>query len=197
MAEIRSTMDMVMERAAKMAADSKENTVNDAAEKVGMRLAAEHLQKGDGSLMAVLKEQKQEDQLAILKGMSETLLRNIVLPRDEDLLESSMNALQCVAELSSGEVSNICSEIQQILTQYSQHKEQMMQQIDDAIRNQLKQKLAEQGAELREDVTINPAMHPQYHEEVNRVLTDLNNQYNEALDQRKDMIRQRLIPATS
>ncbi len=195
MAEIRSTMDMVMERAAKMAADSKDNAVNDAAEKVGMRLAAEHLQKGDGSLMAMLKEQKQEDQLAILKGMSETLLRNIVLPRDEDLLESSMKALQCVAELSSGEVSNICGEIQQILTQYSQHKEQMMQQIDDAIRNQLKQKLAEQGAELSEDVTINPAMHPQYHEEVNRVLTDLNNQYNEALDQRKDMIRQRLIPA--
>ncbi len=195
MAEIRSTMDMVMERAAKMAADSKDNAVNDAAEKVGMRLAAEHLQKGDGSLMTMLKEQKQEDQLAILKGMSETLLRNIVLPRDEDLLESSMKALQCVAELSSGEVSNICSEIQQILTQYNQHKEQMMQQIDDAIRNQLKQKLAEQGAELSEDVTINPAMHPQYHEEVNRVLTDLNNQYNEALDQRKDMIRQRLIPA--
>ena len=73
---------------------------------------------------------------------------------------------------------------------------QMMQQIDDAIRTQLKQKLAEQGTELSEDVTINPAMHPQYQEEVNRVLIDLNSQYNEALDQRKDMIRQRLIPET-
>lgn len=195
MAEIRSTMDMVMERAAKMAADSKENTENDAAERTGMRLAAEHLQTGDGNLMSILQEQNKDDQLAILKGMTDTLLRNIVLPRDEHLLEGSMTALQCVADLSSSEVSSICGELQQILTQYSQHKEQMMQQIDDAIRNQLKQKLAEQGTELSDDMSINPAMHPQYQEEVSRVLSDLNSQYNEALDQRKEMIRQRVVPA--
>ena len=41
MAEIRSTMDMVMERAAKMAADSKDSAVNEGAEKVGMRLEKE------------------------------------------------------------------------------------------------------------------------------------------------------------
>jgi len=122
-------------------------------------------------------------------------LRNIVLPRDEYLLESSMRALQCVADLSPSEVSSTSGELQQILTQYSQHKEQMLQQIDDAIRNQLKQKLAEQGTELSDDTAINPAMHPQYQEEVNRVLIDLNNQYNEALDQRKDMIRQQLVPS--
>ena len=195
MAEIRSTMDMVMERAAKMAADAKTSSENETAERVGMRLAAEYLQNNENNLLAKLKEQKKEDQIAILKGMTDTLLRNIVLPRDELLLESSTKALEGVSSISSGEVASICGELQQILSQYNQHKDQMLQQLDEAIINQLKQKLAQQGATLSDDVTINPAMHPQYQEEISKMLADLNGQYNEALDQRKDMIRQRLVPA--
>jgi hypothetical protein len=35
-------------------------------------------------------------------------------------------------------------------------------------------------------------MHPQYKEELAKTMTSLNNQYNEALDQRKQMILQYL-----
>ena len=39
-------------------------------------------------------------------------------------------------------------------------------------------------------MAMNPAMHPQFQEEMARMLSDLNTQYNQALDQRKEMIRQ-------
>lgn len=192
MAEIRSTMDMVMERAAKIAAEAEESGSDETAAQQGMRLAAGYLNSGEGNLQTILLEQKKEEQAAILKGMVDTLLRNIVLPRDEILLQNSAKALDAIMELASGDVSSACSELQQLLNQYSQHKEQMLQQLEDAIRQQLEQHLAQQGTQLTEDMTINPAMHPKYQEEVDKMLTDLNGQYNEAFDQRKEMIRQQL-----
>lgn len=192
MAEIRSTIDMVMERAARMAAESKEDTKGETAVREGMRLAAEHLQQEEGDL-ATLEKQKPEDRKAILQGMMETLLRNIVLPRDQMLLQTSMKALDAVVKIAPGDVTAACTELQQLLSQYSQHKEQMKNQLDDAIRSQLEQKLAQQGTQLTEEMSINPAMHPQYKEELERMITGLNGQYNEALDQRKALIRQQSL----
>lgn len=193
MAEIRSTIDMVMERAARMAAESKEDTKGETAVREGMRLAAEHLQQEEGDLLATLEKQKPEDRKAILQGMMETLLRNIVLPRDQMLLQTSMKALDAVVKIAPGDVTAACTELQQLLSQYSQHKEQMKNQLDDAIRSQLEQKLAQQGTQLTEEMSINPAMHPQYKEELERMITGLNGQYNEALDQRKALIRQQSL----
>lgn len=196
MAEIRSTMDMVMERAAKIAAEAEDKPDDESSALQGMRLAAEYLKNGEGDLKATLQEQKKEEQPAILRGMVDTLLRNIVLPRDEMLLENSSKALKAVSSLATtAEASSTCGELEQILNQYSQHKDQMVQQLEDAIRQQLEQHLTQQGAKLSDDVAINPAMHPKYQEELDKMLTDLNGQYNEALDQRKNMIRQNLVMA--
>ena len=192
MAEIRSTIDMVMERAAKIAAEAADSNDEENSAHHGMRLAAEYLKNGDIDLQSTLLEQKKEEQAAILKGMVDTLLRNIVLPRDEMLLENSGKALRAVSALASAEVSSICGELEQILNQYSQHKDQMVQQLEEAIRQQLEQHLAQQGAKLSDDVAINPTMHPKYQDELDKMLTDLNGQYNDALDQRKNMIRQNL-----
>ncbi|MDJ0622475.1 MAG: hypothetical protein QNJ17_05900 [Desulfocapsaceae bacterium] len=193
MAEIRSTLDMVMERAAKIAAEADDKLDEESSTHQGMRLAAEYLRNGDSDLQTILQAQKKEEQPAILKGMVDTLLRNIVLPRDEMLLENSGKALRAVSSLATPEISSTCAELEQLLNQYSQHKDQMVQQLEDAIRQQLEQHLAQQGAKLSDDVAINPAMHPKYQEELDKMLTDLNGQYNEALDQRKNLIKQNLV----
>jgi len=178
-----------------MAAEAKDDTGGEESLHEGMRLAAEYLQGADIDLTLRLQEYSPKDRPAVLRGIADTLLRNIVLPRDEILLENSLKALAGVSELAPGDVSSICQELQQILNQYSQHKEQMQQQLDDAIRSQLEQKLAQQGTQLSGDMEINPAMHPQYQEELEKMMTSLNSQYNEALDQRKLQIRQRLTAA--
>jgi hypothetical protein len=123
------------------------------------------------------------------------LLRNIVLPRDEQLQASGKIALRGVLSLGgkSGEITSICQELDQILEQYGQHKEQMTQQLEDAIRAQLEQQQRGQGR--KDPAPVNPAMHPQYREELAKMLTSLNNQYNDAMKQRKEMILERFSPA--
>jgi hypothetical protein len=128
--------------------------------------------------------------------MTQTLLRNITLPRTKELQASAELALQAVLALAGkkNEVITICRELEQILKQYGQHKDQMTKQLEDAIKAQLEQQSAARGQAGK--VNINPAMHPQYREELSRMLTGLNNQYNDAMDQRKTMILQLLSPAT-
>jgi hypothetical protein len=196
MAEIQSTMEKVLERAAKMAAGAGEQETTEDLEKLGMRMAAAFLSEKDKSLVEDLLKQPADRQMAIRAGMAKTLLRNIVLPRDKELVESGKKALQGLLDLgqSAGELATICAEIQQLLGSYNQHKEQLKQQLENAIRTQLEQKMSHQKGKVSGQVTMNPAMHPQYQEEWSRMLTDLNSQYNLALDQRKKMIQQRLTP---
>lgn len=196
MAEIKSTMDMVLERAAKMSAAATEPVDNEDLIKVGMRLAADFLNKKEIDLSKELDAQPGENQVEIRKGMAQTLLRNIVLPRDEQLELSGKQALNGILALggSGGDIQSICEELGQILEQYGNHKEQTTRQLEDAIKAQMEQQQEGEGQGSQAD--INPATHPQYREELGKVLTSLNNQYNEAMNQRKEMILQRFSPAT-
>ena len=193
MAEIRSTMDMVMERAARMAAEAEETSADDSHHNEGMRLAAAYL-NGDGTnLLEQLKSKAPEEQMAVRGGMARTLLRNIVLPRDEKISEQSLHSLMGLQELSgnSSDITTLCSELKQILEQYGQHREQVKQQFDESILNQLKMQLQQQGMTVDDEMALNPTMHPQYQEEWARTSAELNGQYNDALDQRKELIGQR------
>jgi hypothetical protein len=186
-------MDMVLERAAKMAAATTQDVDNEDMVKTGMRLAADFLNQKETDLAQLLAAQPAQDQVAIRKGMAQTLLRNIVLPRDEQLQASGKIALQGVLAIDgkSAEIKAICQELEQLLEQYGRHKEQMTQQLEDAIRAQLEQ---QQMAKGREGQPVNPAMHPQYREELSKMLMSLNNQYNDAMKQRKEMILERFSP---
>jgi hypothetical protein len=70
----------------------------------------------------------------------------------------------------------------------------MTQQLEDAIKAQLEQQQMGQGRAGQ--TPVNPAMHPQYREELSKMLTSLNNQYNDAMKQRKELILERFSLAT-
>ncbi|HBT96564.1 MAG TPA: hypothetical protein DEB25_02425 [Desulfobulbaceae bacterium] len=192
MAEIKSTLDMVLARAARIAAesDAQEDSGEDTV-KEGMRLAAGFLNQPDGdSLAAMLSGQNTDRQAALRQGMARALLRNIVLPRDEALKERSELAikgiLDLMAEKSGAAVTGACSELGQLLDQYSKHKAQMTKQLEDLLLNQLEQQYTARG--LQPPARLTAAMNPKYKDELARMLLDLNSQYDQAMDQRKEII---------
>jgi hypothetical protein len=188
MAEIKSTLEMALARAEKLAAAAAGADSEELLRK-GMKLGADFLADKEIDLKAELGRQQGKDRDELLKGVFKTLLRNIVLPRDETLRASSMKAVKAISALAgnSGEIQTICGELTQILDQYNQHKEQTRLQLEDAIRNQLRQQMAQRGQKEPQG-DINPAMHPQYRDELAKMVTSLNSQYNDAMDQRKAAI---------
>jgi len=193
MAEIRSTLDMVMERAARMAARAEDVPADQETEQRGMRLVAEFLSGKQPELTPLLQQEAPADQMAIRRGMAKALIRNIVIPRDELLMAGSVTAISGLMDLvgETGEMESVCNELKQLLEQYTQHKEQIKQQLEDAIQAQLAQQVQEQTGESGDPMAIDPTRHPQYQKEWAQAQANLNDQYTEAFDQRKEILMQR------
>ncbi|MEA2084100.1 MAG: hypothetical protein U9O82_07670, partial [Thermodesulfobacteriota bacterium] len=100
MAEIKSTLEKVMERLAVMDAESAGDEF-DSEEKIkdGMRLGARFLRGEVTGPDQVLNDYSEADGSLIRKGFTRTMLRNITLPREADRQKESETAMQGLLEI--------------------------------------------------------------------------------------------------
>ena len=195
MTEIRSTMDLVLERAARMGKASADELEQEDIRKQGMKLAAEFLDSKLDNLMNSLSELPGKKQMAVRQGMVEVLLRNIFLPRDEVAKERTDRAAAGIVELGggAGDLNSICAEMQHILGQYNQHREQLKTQLEEQVKVQYEQLLAQQrGGMPGESANPELALQAKVKEEWARLETELSDQYNQALEQHKSTLKERL-----
>jgi hypothetical protein len=194
MAEIKSTMDLVMERAARIGKASSVDLQQDEARKKGMQLAAEYLEGTVADLVEGMSSEPGDVQTSMRTGMAEGLLRNIFLPRDDTQQGRTEKAFQGLIELAggAGDVASICRELQQILGGYMQHREELRSQLEEQIKMQYQQLLAQQEGAGGEGYQVDPTRQPKFHEEWGRVEAELTSRYNEALEQHKAQLKQRL-----
>lgn len=193
MAEIRSTMDLVMEKAARMGKASSDEIQQEAAIKDGMQLAAEFLNSPAKALSAVLAERPGPEQASNRKGMLDVLLRNIFLARDDSALPRIETALRGIIDLGgeAGDLNTICGELQNIVSQYGKHREQYYEQLKQQMTMQIQQMLAQKGMQS-DGIAIDPTHEPQFKEEWTRIEGELNGQYEQALEQGRTQLKQRL-----
>ena len=183
-----------MERAARMGRASDDELQQEDQSKEGMKLAANFLDEKIESLMTALAEQPEKKQMGIRSGMVDTLLRNIFLHRDEMGKERTEKAAQGIREISgdAGEVGSICAEMQNILGQYNQHREQLHQQLEEQMRMQYEQIMAQQDQQQPGGPNLEQALQAKVDEELGKMEAELADQYNQALEQYKGAIRERL-----
>ena len=194
MAEIKSTMELVLERAARMGKASSEEIAIDEAKKKGMQLIAAYLDGNDDSPSQLLAKQDPQEQPAVRQGMAEALLRNIFLPRDEDAQKRTEQAARGFIDLAggAGDIVSICQEMQHVIGQYRQHRDQLRSQLEEQMRMQYEQLLARQMGGQAEGMQIDPTTQPKFQEEWGRVEAELDGQYNQALAQYREQLQQRL-----
>lgn len=195
MAEIKSTMELVLERAAQMGKATSAEIEQDEAKKTGMQLIAAFLEGKEESPSKLLADQEPTKQTAIRLGMAETLLRNLFLPRDEHAQERTELATRGLLDISggAGDVVSICQDMQHIIGQYRQHREQLHGQLEEQVRMQYEQAVAQQMGGQAEGLNIDPTMQPKFKEEWARVEAELDSQYNQALNQHREQLKQRLV----
>ena len=141
MAEIKSTLEKVMERAAAMGNANKDEIAAEERVRDGMRMGGDYL-KGEKVDFSSVLEQK-SDSVLIKRGLVQAFLRNIVLPRDNDQ-QRAERAMQGLLELGkgSGDLMSIFKDMKGILDHYLQHKKEVFQQVEDVFRQQMEQAVA-------------------------------------------------------
>jgi hypothetical protein len=192
MAEIKSTLEKVLERAATMGQASKEELASEEKYKQGMRLAADYLH-GKAPDLSESHDTLEVEPL-FRKGLVEVFLRNIILPRDEDQQRTD-RAMQGLLELgqNSGELATIFGEMKQILDHYLQHKQEIRNQVEEAFRQQMEQALAQQTGQAGLGMNADPSLHPKFQEEWTRIKGEVDEQYGQALEQHKNMVAQKFL----
>jgi hypothetical protein len=192
MAEIKSTLEKVMERAASMGHATQEEIATEERVKDGMRMAANYLRGEEVGFSDALEQTSSS--VLIKKGLVQAFLRNITLPRDDDQ-QRAERATQGLLALGkeSGDLLSIFKDMQGILDHYLQHKKEILQQVEDAFRQQMEQAMAQQTGQAGLGMNVDPKLHPKFQEEWMKVKSDLDTQYNQALDQHKDLVAQRFL----
>ena len=192
MAEIKSTMQLVLERAARMGVASADELHKEDSQKKGMQLAADYLANGEADLAKLLQAEPAESQKNLREGMITSLLRNLFLPRDEDGEKRLAWAMQGLIELNKtkAEVASLCEKLKGIIGQYSQHRSQLYEQLKEQLRAQIQQILAREASGARVDASkIDPTVEPRFKEEWARLEGELNSQYGQAIEQYRMELR--------
>ena len=194
MAEIKSTLELVMEKAARLGTATDQEIREQRARENGMRLASVYVSAGEDHLPSLLEKEPAEVQMATRRGMIDTLLRNILLPREELQQQRVNRALEGIVELGgkAGDIVSICRDLEHIARQYIQHRTQLRQQLEEQVRMQYEQLLSQQAGLSGGELKIDPTMQPKFKEEWNRIETELDAQYNQAIEQHKGLLQQRL-----
>lgn len=190
MAGIKSTMDLVMERAARMGMATPDEMRHEECLKKGMQTTAEYLNGTKPSLLEMLGAYDQSEQTAIRKGMLASLLRNLFLPREEEGIKRIERAVRGIVELNQGggDIAALCQELQTIASQYGQHRKQLYEQLKEQMRMQIEQMLMRKGLKT-DGMKIDPTMEPQFKEQWARLEMDLDTQYGQALEQFKAQLK--------
>ena len=194
MAEIKSTMELVMERAARIGRASSEELLQEEARKKGMQLTCAYL---DGKLTRLNDEiarQELDIQDIMRHGMVESLTRNIFLARDDLQQQRVEKATQGIINLGgdAGDLVSICQELLNVLGGYNKHREQLRGQLEDQVRMQYEQLLVQQTGGQPGNLNMDVTLQPKFKEEWGRIEAELNGQYSQAIDQYKIQLKQRL-----
>lgn len=190
MAGIKSTMDLVMERAARMGMATPEEMRHEENLKKGMQSTVDFLNGTKPSLLEILAESASAEQESVRKGMLTSLLRNLFLPRDEEGISRIERAINGIVELNAAtpDIGALCRELQTIALQYGQHRQQLHDQLKEQMRMQIEQMLIRKGMKP-DSLKFDPTTEPQFKEQWSRLEADLDGQYGQALDQFKAQLK--------
>ncbi len=190
MAGIKSTMDLVMERAARMGVATPEEMRHEENLKKGMQSTVDFLNGITPSLAEILDGFSAGEQASTRKGMLTSLIRNLFLPRDEDGIARIERAIKGIVELNAAtpDVGALCRELQTIALQYGQHRQQLHDQLKEQVRMQIEQMLIRKGMQP-DSIKFDPTTEPQFKEQWSRLEADLDGQYGQALEQFKAQLR--------
>jgi len=194
MAQIKSTLEMVLERAERLCAEAVESSHEEMTQR-GMKCAAAVLNGEAVDLAAAMTPLSAAEVTQFCQGMLRTFFRHVALPREEGQpWEGALLGILEMAKVVPGaagemeQLSGLLAEIRSILGRYLEHRKQLEKQLEENFAMQtahLQQTMAQQtGMKMK----LTPRQHPKFNEEWQRVQAQLNDQYLNALEQYKGAI---------
>jgi hypothetical protein len=191
LAEIKSALELALEKAEHYGRASAEEMAVAQYQEQGRQLAVQYL-KGEGDLEADLKNLPSQAQAAAKLAIKEVFLRNIGLPRENAVdprQDRAVEGLLLVAD-NQKTMARLQTELEQVLQQFLQIRSNALQQLKGRFAAGVGQMQRAIEAQYRQKVNLDVEHLPQFQEEWRRFLGQLNDQFEPMLAGLKEKMRQ-------
>lgn len=189
MGDIKSAIEIAMEKAEKLGKATEEERLRWKYVPEGERLAARYLKQGC-NLLAELGKYDKNVTPYIIEGATEILVRNINLPKNELTRRNNKRVMDGLKMLKSDKVGveNVYSKIRRIFDHYMDLGEQQRKQAYETLKTdfeaRVKQAIQQQLGTIA-GVRIDVESQPQFQEEWRKIQAQLDSQYIKLLDEYK------------
>jgi len=183
MAEIRSSLDIALEKAARLGSVDKEEMARQTRVERGRRLAVTFLQSRDATMRSLLEGVDPQGFQDVMAGVFQVLMRNIILPRDEQRTEID-RALAGIGELKGSSARGILSQIDQLIDAYLQNKKHYYEQLKVQMEGKLgglQEAMAQQYG-MRGMARLSAESIPQFQQEWAKLSSEIAEQFQQRLD---------------
>ncbi len=193
MAEIKSALEIALARTEGIETDT--GKLREKELKIEGRKAAISFidSKTDAKeLKKFLKEYKNEEKQALMRGLAESFLSRVKLPMAEGFETEIQRTAEGLATISDdpSSINQMFDQLIQFFAQYLQNKEQFVTQLTQQFQPLLKQKEDAIFAQTGSRIKINPMDDPEFQKAYSQNMGKLEKQYTEAVDQAKGQLKE-------
>ena len=193
MADIKSFRELAMEKIASIGEASEEEQLKWKYLPEGEKLAAACLSEGKEIKPEIDKYDKKVREF-VLKGAEKVFISNINIPKNDFLKNTNEKSMQNLLSIKNNKnaVNEIYNKINHIFEHYNtqgkEQREQAYELLKNDFRNKVEQAL-EQQTGARNNIDINVENLPQFQEEWRKVVSQIDNQYSNYLNEYKQNLR--------
>ncbi|MGO8762782.1 MAG: hypothetical protein ACLP2P_11990 [Desulfobaccales bacterium] len=190
MADIKSALELALEKAEQYGRASKEEMELAQYQDQGRRLAVDFL-KGEGDLEADLKTLPPQTQPAARLAIKEVFLRNLGLPREnaaDPRQDRAMEGLLLAADNRKA-MAQLQTELEQVLQQFLHFRANALQQLKARFAAGVGQMQQAMEAKYRQPVNVDVERLPQFQEEWLRFKGQLQQQFEPVMENLKERMR--------
>lgn len=189
MGEIKSALEIAMEKVEKLGRVTDEERLEWKYAPEGEKLAARYF-KEDCDLVAELSKYEEKARKYVIEGAGKILGRSIDLPRTDSTRKNNKKAMDGLKAIKSDKASveNVYSKIRRVFNHYVVQGEQQRKQAYEALKAEFQAKMQQaiqQQLGQFAGVKINVEKQPQFQEEWRRLQARLDAQYVKLLDEYK------------
>lgn len=192
--EIKSTLEIALEKAEKLGKASKEELEwerykEEALSYLGKFLKGE-LPNFKDEITKFIGGLPEKFRKRALKTVVEGLLRNLLLPRDEYHLKEMEEILKALRELLGDlpQLGKLFEETQKLLREYLHQKEAVYKELERRFASSLSALEKAVSEEIGTQVKLSPEAHPQFQEEWSKIRDYLDKEYGKNLEYVKNIL---------
>lgn len=190
MAEIKSALELALEKAEQYGRATKEDLLQDKYKEQGRQWAVNYLKEEELDLEKELAALSSEAQPLARVAMKEVFLRNITLPKEEAIdarLNKAMEGIMVVATDKKA-MGRLKQEVDQLLQQFLMARNSALQQLKNSFMQTLGNYTRALEAQLKSKVRLDVENLPEFQQEWRKFEGNLLDQFEPVLEDRKQQM---------